>query len=415
MPACDVPSPQIITAQHIAFDFSSVGRPDAHPPTSTRPGEAHPVDAKSPELLINGNSQPLENRFASKEAPMATAVKQQKRAARACDHCRRKRLKCSNDIGGTKCMNCVLYDTECEYTGRPPPEGSGNARKRARVADAPSEVNPPAKEAVHAIPSSANQPLPGPGYTPPRHSPIADPVSQLPEDLPKPAPDDIGAIILSSAVQEGYSIEKRRPPEHHRDHLAKELSGYITPMLTGVEDIGEPLPKDLDNQSFKLASSTTVDALVTAFFQNVLPLYPILDEANFRLLFQRYKQKQDIGELWPILLRLVLASGAASCQDNLGLEGEDSLSNFRKALFAQALKATPALYSKASTQSIQIMLLISLYSLQVKRTNSAWYWCGSAIRLAQAFGIYGRNVRALNEQEQREKDLIAWTAFTMET
>ncbi|KAF2674857.1 hypothetical protein BT63DRAFT_474557 [Microthyrium microscopicum] len=53
--------------------------------------------------------------------------KRPKRASRACDHCRWKRLKCSDEQKDQSCMNCVIYGVKCLYT---PPFSPGGSRKR---------------------------------------------------------------------------------------------------------------------------------------------------------------------------------------------------------------------------------------------------------------------------------------------
>ena len=70
--------------------------------------------------------------------------KRPKRASRACDHCRWKRvgpasrslprllanvcsLKCSDEQKDKSCMNCIIYGTTCEYT---PPWSPGSGKKK---------------------------------------------------------------------------------------------------------------------------------------------------------------------------------------------------------------------------------------------------------------------------------------------
>jgi hypothetical protein len=64
--------------------------------------------------------------------------------------------------------------------------------------------------------------------------------------------------------------------------------------------------------------------------------------------------------------------------------------------------------------SAQALLLIVLHSIQTKRTNSAWIWCGSAIRVLRALKVQ-RNPLDAKAVDNSLMERLLWTAFTLES
>jgi hypothetical protein len=94
-----------------------------------------------------------------------------------------------------------------------------------------------------------------------------------------------------------------------------------------------------------------------AFFANVAPLYPVLDEQIFRVqLHQYYQSLQHVDRLWLLLVKLVMCVGAASCHDSANL-GHDIM-RLRETLFSQVLSSAYLMYCQAKLRNAQILLLV---------------------------------------------------------
>ncbi|KAI9741309.1 MAG: hypothetical protein M1834_003026 [Cirrosporium novae-zelandiae] len=359
-------------------------------------------------------------------------TKRGKRASRACDHCRWKRLKCSDNPDGP-CANCNLYGTSCDYTTTYPSQSAAAKRKKSgdHSNDAPEKSNaslrPRAKKAV-------KRPDPGDpsprlesvstengcnltfkashdGSCEPNEVPMSsDSPSRTPQHSNLPSPsfrrnaefsDDIGTRIFGAAVNTKFPIEpNQRYPDHLKqdeDTLGKRMEQYISIMLTEV-DITDNDPLQI-SEGAGFPSQATAATLVTAFFKCINPLWPIIDEPSFRIGFQEYYQNNGSpDELWLMLFKLVLALGVATCGDLM--EQEQSLRPLRDTLFSEAMSSMYLVYGRPRLRSIQ-------------KPTSAWLMCGTAIRLSRAVDF-----QRTPHQETNDIGLIdrvIWSCFILES
>ncbi|KAL5041112.1 fungal-specific transcription factor domain-containing protein [Aspergillus fruticulosus] len=105
-----------------------------------------------------------------------------RRVARACDYCRKKRLKCT---GQRPCLNCQLYRADCSTSEHPKgPENAGRKRKRPPAKPAASEYG----EADEVVTTSQapQQSTPTPALLPSQSAQISSP--WIPTNEPEIAP-----------------------------------------------------------------------------------------------------------------------------------------------------------------------------------------------------------------------------------
>jgi hypothetical protein len=94
-----------------------------------------------------------------------------------------------------------------------------------------------------------------------------------------------------------------------------------------------------------------------AYFENIAPLFPILDEHHFYQQFHRFfEQTEFTDNLWLMLLKLMLCVGAASC-DGAYTSGSD-LKQLHETLFSQVVSSEYIAFDCLTLQNVQIVLLI---------------------------------------------------------
>ncbi|KAF4603693.1 hypothetical protein EYR40_000861 [Pleurotus pulmonarius] len=93
------------------------------------------ADGPLPQYLHQLQGVPYEQMY---------TVKDRQRVSQACDHCRRRKAKCS---GGRPCKRCIERDISCEYADLPS-RSRGKTRKRADDKD-------PSESSFEEFPSSA--------------------------------------------------------------------------------------------------------------------------------------------------------------------------------------------------------------------------------------------------------------------
>ncbi|KAE9963906.1 hypothetical protein EG328_010959 [Venturia inaequalis] len=309
-------------------------------------------------------------------------------------------------------MNCIIYGTKCEYTTAWPqqaekrkdaPEQNGNgrsrSRKKQRISDDEDEKEAPSTHS--RSPTAEEEERLEAECSAQSVTDAADPINSLPDRAAEVELEEKGII----------SSERDPLTVLVHDRLGKELVHFLTPMMTGVEhedDIGESL------EDTGLPPPQVTEALIDAYFDNVHPLYPIIDESSFRIQLQQYYESlQHVDRLWLLLVKIMMCTAAAACHDAPSL-GHD-IKGLREQLFVQAISSSYLIYNQAGLRNTQILILISLYSIQMKKLNTAWLWVRWCIRM-QTHWSHGRQ-RSMKEPLDvvALKDMVLWTSFMIES
>jgi hypothetical protein len=94
-----------------------------------------------------------------------------------------------------------------------------------------------------------------------------------------------------------------------------------------------------------------------AYFANIAPLFPILDENRFYQQLHRFvEQGKPEDNLWLMLLKLMLCVGAASCCSQY--TSNTSLKQLHETLFSQVVSSEYIAFDCLTLQNVQIVLLI---------------------------------------------------------
>ncbi|KAL4747943.1 hypothetical protein BDW72DRAFT_196226 [Aspergillus terricola var. indicus] len=158
-------------------------------------------------------------------APGMEPAQPPRRVTRACDYCRKKRLKCT---GQRPCLNCQLYRAECSTSEHP--KSSENAgRKRKRPPRAPASQNDENEERTVPAPvvtTSEGQQSTTPIPAPLPSQPAQVPSPWLPISEPEMAPPvEMAAGFDQYAHELGLVFAPLWPSESHLPGSLDELDG----------------------------------------------------------------------------------------------------------------------------------------------------------------------------------------------
>ena len=369
-----------------------------------------------------------------------------RRIARACDVCRRKKIRCD---GQYPCSNCAAYQTECVSSNVPKkratPRGAKyiqNLELRCRhletlLAEAIPGCN--INEMLDATASAS----PG-GQLQGRRSIDNLSGSQMLADAQRPESEDDEDL----AERFGYLMSK--------DDGASEYLGAsntATILISSAKRIQGITGDDTFNQ-FCQTSQAQIEAAqaeanrrdlsslvgetfappqlfypdlqtcmmyIQAYFETVQVIYPLFDKEEFlrdcKPLLERQGANHDLEMCIIFLVVMALGSHVVHCD----FPGDTKSMGWT--LYAQAHRLLLRVMQKQSLRAVQGMILLSLYMQPSGRTDSLWLMVGSLVRSAQSLGIHrklpdytsqdGKNNRMTKVELEARKHAF-WTIYILD-
>ncbi|KAJ5808116.1 hypothetical protein N7474_009385 [Penicillium riverlandense] len=392
-----------------------------------------------------------------------------RRIARACDMCRKKKIKCDGKM--PKCSHCINYKTECVFTQvekkRNPPKGAkyieglenrlgrmesllrlsgllsedddgktdlGTLEKR--LADRASTMNT-SKSATRAnTASTSQQPAPASYHTTPRmdsHSSprtaATSPESQKESETEVEALSDMMCSLVTNNCGETRYIGSS--------------SGFSIFSPKGIQWVNE---KTGDTSFQDMISSAYVDdnkwmywkpeifsdifarrvfkplppkeealSLFRDFFENFNCMFPLFHEATFMHLVERqYSRDPYEGSGWWASINVVLAiSHRLRVMSNLVPHEEDKkawlyLKNAMGVLTELTMRNTDLL-------SVQALLGMTLFLQGTPNPQPAFFLVAAAIRLSHSIGLHKRGSGfGLNPVEVEQRKRVFWIAYCLD-
>ncbi|RAO65433.1 uncharacterized protein BHQ10_001445 [Talaromyces amestolkiae] len=390
-----------------------------------------------------------------------------RRIARACDMCRKKKIKCDGKM--PKCSHCINYKTECIFTQvekkRNPPkgakyiEGLENRMRRlegllkmAGIAD--SETDIPSierrlQQAQHndlngfsGATAAARSSIENAGKsrtgslqsTPPQDSNssprVADsPVSQEDKEHDVEALSDMMCSLVTNNCGEtryigsssGFSIfsprgiqwvnEKTGDTSFHDMIQAAYVDDnkwlYWKPEIFSdifARRVFKPLPPKEEAMS-----------LFRDFFDNFNALLPLFHEPTFMHLVERqYSRDPYEGSGWWASINIVLAiSHRLRVMSHLVPQEEDKkawlyLKNAMGVLTELTMRNTDLL-------SVQALLGMSLFLQGTPNPQPSFFLVAAAIRLSHSIGLHKRgSLFNLNPVEVEQRKRVFWIAYLLD-
>ncbi|KAE8138932.1 fungal-specific transcription factor domain-containing protein [Aspergillus pseudotamarii] len=351
-------------------------------------------------------------------------VKERVRVTRACDACKRKKLRCS---GTLPCSLCQRSSQSCEYTtsytrGKVPPipalhqpNGNSNvAERHIQERPGPNVDRMPASPDTEVIEGHSASRIDG------------DVSNLQSRDSPEPHQTDMEGHYVgpSSGVSFMLRIQKR-------------LHESITfPLNTPIFSFGDaPLPKS-DPSFLLLPSKNEAKELCNRYFDFAFPTHRFLHQQQVECwLDEFYNRLQEPHSLGPgereirALLLMVFAQ-ASQYKPESGDKLEDTRMRFCEYGSNPSSSCNSAVYFGASEHhlatetgpvrvtSVQARLAQCFYLLSQSRINHCWSLFGTTARLAIAIGLHRKRRRehpsTINLVEQECSKRVFWCAYSLD-
>jgi hypothetical protein len=358
------------------------------------------------------------------------------RVALACQRCKTRKQKC--DGLRPSCSNCKSFDAACKYvkTPRQQPRNhdENTAAAEARVTELENillregivdegQARWRQRQASQTSSADANEqtevrrPAKRPHNDSPRSEPGADDVEgegeggrtefnsvlEILRDLSLEASGGyIGAsssITMSRMV--GSLVKSRERTELSGDSLRQET--HHTPKSMSDASVDDDGYIDIGSIPQNVA-----DNLLNGYLKHISTRWPILHSAYIRSLHSRRDSLDDSYE--KCTLHLVYASGGRFLETT----GETGAFHCERH-HATAMQYVDELFQCHDVRSVQVLILLAIYSLRAPQGPGAWTYIGLAMRACINLGMHRKSIAkgcSLFENEMRKR--IFWTCYCLD-
>ncbi|KAK5727818.1 hypothetical protein LTR17_012476 [Elasticomyces elasticus] len=154
------------------------------------------------------------------------------------------------------------------------------------------------------------------------------------------------------------------------------------------------------------------DALISTYFEDIHPCYPVIDEEEFR------RQYRDPDDPPPLILFHAVLLAAARISDHPMIA--PSRPTVTATLFRRAKALFEARYENDRVHLVQAALLIAWHVEDSDTISSnAYYWIGQATRIALGLGMHrdltGRSTTLMPGFDRRHYRRLWWLVLQAET
>ncbi|TIA87132.1 hypothetical protein E3P81_04047 [Wallemia ichthyophaga] len=369
---------------------------------------------------------------------MTSTEKRNKKSkiTRACDGCRKKKIKCNADITyPNKCSNCK--NMECIYTNKGFHSPSYVSDLETKLADSEGVIEeyrrlldkyaPP--EVLAAETDTAKRK---------RNFSIPSPSAQMHMHIHTEASDMNDGIYVDETTEscrkEGCLLKTLGDGKTVHNHPGKQkrffgkgsirgiierLSTYTGFSPTGLLSGKRPhfwqedlLIDGLDYLPVHMLSPDLVESLVGLYFEKVNSTLPLLDRTRFfaEIAYRRHDRNFET------LLMTVLAIGSQYSNDpRVMIEGQHQfLAGFRYYSVAKSKMIDPYM-DVATIEDIQALILLQIYVPKSIHSRSGWMIHGTTVLLAHDIGLHSRFVDTdLPPQDQELRKRAYWSLYLLD-
>ncbi|CAI6339597.1 unnamed protein product [Periconia digitata] len=392
-------------------------------------------------------------------------VPKKARTQRACENCRKRKVRCT---GESHCRNCLDQGLSCSYSlgrrDRLNEATEQNSRLIGLLRDLNLHVDDEGRKLIHQYldtPGNDEQTLASPSisYASPYSAKRSREGSPEPEENRHDGPQQVrpsekdnekhfdvlgenvlqtfksratGYVGVNSSIQWLRSLraqmknlqiasnddESSRNPDintqNARHRNSQRLNTIRVSDSTFYLDCDDPELDDLFADPLDVPPPDILDGLFDSYMQTTHPSFPILPDV-FQDQFRRYstslkeKRADQVSDEWLAMLNLVLAIGRQYSH----LTSSDSESPGHLIYIARATRLLRLDKIATSLPSptllfIQSIGLLSLSYLVIGQLSRAWMMIGIALRFALAAGLHLRNDDPSTPSAQNETMINTW-------
>ncbi|KIW68803.1 hypothetical protein PV04_04724 [Phialophora macrospora] len=337
-----------------------------------------------------------------------------RRAGKACQNCRGRKVKCTVTQPGGPCQNCLLDNVSCLITrcrrGRKQKDWYLRATKVDRCRDRPLPRHVSVQELFDSTPTGSNTTHETDGaFQEDVHHDITASLT-----LSSTAAAVLNSMVFLGDVLPGLELLQSAvtpltpPPE---DRSREEMPAWFRPFPKhlSAEDVEYARSKG----AFKIPSSGVRNEIIRCYVEYMHPYMPLLDATELLQLTCPTTDALTMPKYSLLLFQCVMFAAAAFVDEaTVKQAGYDSLKTMRKAFYQKTIILYDADFESDTLILIQSLLLMSLWSEKPEAHKQGWHWTGIAIFLAQTVGL-DRNLDGLRlpPKEKSLRKRVWWCCF----
>ncbi|KAF7729309.1 hypothetical protein EC973_004565 [Apophysomyces ossiformis] len=383
------------------------------------------------------------------------AAARRQRVSRACDLCRRKKIKC--DGLSPICSNCQAFSLECSYNDttkkRGPPKGyieaienrlhrlenflgelakEDNPRSQALLAELNSPLETSTGEQIKTRPVRRADRQKSPyarrqnsgkskvnlqietqsdaSGTSSAYLVTSPTLAQPPPSSPDSVDDSTGQLSMDETGQVRYLgkssgyylLQDSRTYQNGAFHF----SGW-----------GHRSSSDTNRKQFlsssnplELPPSDLSDHLLKLYFDNFYPFLPMFYKRQLNSTFASPEEPVS-----PLLLNAIYALASRLSPDKRVRSDPDSPDTAGDIFFERAKRLLDDYYDIPKISTVQALLLLSCHQHGVMKAARAWLYSGMAFRMAQDLGL-NRNCEQwdIPPPERQRRKRVFWCCFIVD-
>ncbi|KAG9304377.1 hypothetical protein G9A89_019939 [Geosiphon pyriformis] len=382
------------------------------------------------------------------------------RVSKACDTCRRKKVKC--DGVQPRCGNCGAFNFDCTYNDttkkRGPPKGYIEAietrlHRMESLLGGLVQSNDPRAEAVLAelmqddLGTSLRRSSTGrPDYSSWSFN------SSNSNSAPSPSESDAAqkdkSLVSSSSSMDScenmngsdgksvedlnevmgvLSIDENNQVRYHGRssgfYLLKKSNKYKDGVLRVLNQGSYWGPRQVvaSNTEFELLkhpeltelpSKEIFEHLFEIYFTHIHPIIPIIYKPTF---FNKLKNKDNLSHL---LLNAIFALSSRYSDHSEIKKPQEKPETVGSIFFERAKALLDFEYDNSRLSTVQALILLSLRDYGTGKVSRAWMYAGMSIRMAQDMGLH-RNTEKwdpinFSHEEKETRKRVFWGCFILD-
>lgn len=392
-----------------------------------------------------------------------------RRIARACDMCRKKKIKCDGKL--PSCTHCVNYKTECVFTlvekkRNPPkgakyieglenrlgrmesllklsgllPEGDGKTdlgdlerrlQDQVQQQQAASQngsvctptVGRSSSESMRETPTSSSM-----------HSVTNSPAISKEEDEVEALSDQMCSLVTNNCGEtrfigssSGFSIFSPKGIQWVNEKTGDKSFQQMIMEATSADSKWSMWKQDIFGPLFEhrgeneLPTKEVASGLVQDFFRYFNVCFPLFHKPTFDALFERHYSEipppKDSG--WYAAFNMVLAIALRIQISHPGLPDEDTATSHVQEswqFFQNAASVlTELLLKNTDLISIQAILGMALYLQGTANPQPSYFLIAAAVRISNSIGMHRRgNSFGLNSVEVEQRRRVFWIMYLLD-
>lgn len=363
-----------------------------------------------------------------------------RRAARACQSCRARKVRCDFLVNGEHCTNCKLDNIDCVLlTSRRGKVDKTQRQEREEWRPATSPASPEVLNAMSMASDDEEHP------NPVTRSSMS--TTLVADDVPVCLTFDDEDVRLESSTgrddrsrthqaQGDYRHQTNLPMEPWTQIQASvtqqslsvhsDPASFSTPYLptalspeSQLPPFIKPLPVDADFEdvsflvrkgAFLIPEPELRAEILQGYVLSVHPFLPVLDLKEF---LDVICSDGNNGQVSLLLFQAVMFAGLSSLKPLMVQKtGYETLKQARKAFFARVCLLHDFEIEQDNTAVVQALLLMSFWYEKWNSRRHTWYWSGQALSLAQSMGFHrGKSAPGLPTRVQHLRRRIWWSVY----